>query len=62
MSVHSSDPSQALDAILQRHGRDPTRLLQILIDAQDIDLVNSNCTGRAESLRRAGVKGVGSYR
>ena len=24
------------------------------IDAQDIDLVNSNCTGRAESLRRAG--------
>lgn len=32
------------------------------IDAQDIDLVNSNCTGRAESLRRAGVKGVGGYR
>ncbi len=37
MSAHSSDPSQALDAILQRHGRDPTRLLQILIDAQDIE-------------------------
>lgn len=32
------------------------------IDAQDIDLVNSDCTGRASSLKAAGVKGVGRYR
>ena len=36
MSALPSDESAALDGILQRHRHDPTRLLQILIDAQDI--------------------------
>lgn len=65
MSAHSSDPSQALDAILQRHGRDPTRLLQILIDAQDIEgwLPAPLLTRIASALAlpRARVEGVAGF-
>ena len=65
MSAHSSDPSQALDAILQRHGRDPTRLLQILIDAQDIEgwLPAPLLTRIADALAlpRARVEGVAGF-
>ena len=65
MSAHSSDPSQALDAILQRHGRDPTRLLQILIDAQDIEgwlpaPLLTRIAG-ALALPRARVEGVAGF-
>ncbi|MBL8433365.1 MAG: NAD(P)H-dependent oxidoreductase subunit E, partial [Zoogloea sp.] len=65
VSAHSSDPSQALDAILQRHGRDPTRLLQILIDAQDIEgwLPAPLLTRIADALAlpRARVEGVAGF-
>lgn len=36
MSALPSNEYAALDGILQRHRHDPTRLLQILIEAQDI--------------------------
>jgi len=65
VSAHSSDPSQALDAILQRHGRDPTRLLQILIDAQDLEgwLPAPLLTRIASALAlpRARVEGVAGF-
>jgi len=65
VSAHSSDPSQALDTILQRHGRDPTRLLQILIAAQDIEgwlpaPLLTRIAG-ALALPRARVEGVAGF-
>ena len=65
MSAHSSDQSQALDSILQGHGRDPTRLLQILIDAQDLEgwLPAPLLTRIASALAlpRARVEGVAGF-
>src|SRR5574337_2172636 len=60
-----SDAVLALDAILDQHGRDPTRLLQILIAAQDLQgwlppaLITRVAAGL--NLPRARVEGVAGF-
>ena len=65
MTPLPSAPADALDGILQRHRHDATRLLQILIDAQDLDgwlpppMLTRIAT--ALDLPRARVEGVAGF-
>ncbi|HNI83323.1 MAG TPA: NAD(P)H-dependent oxidoreductase subunit E, partial [Rhodocyclaceae bacterium] len=65
MTPLPSAPADALDGILQRHRHDATRLLQILIDAQDLDgwLPPPMLTriAAALDLPRARVEGVAGF-
>ncbi|HQA10639.1 NAD(P)H-dependent oxidoreductase subunit E, partial [Zoogloea sp.] len=65
MSALPSNEYAALDGILQRHRHDPTRLLQVLIDAQDIAgwLPAASLTHIAAALKlpRARVEGVAGF-
>lgn len=65
MSALPPSPAAPLEAILRRHGHDPAALLQILIEAQDIDgwLPAPTLTRIATALKlpRARVEGVAGF-
>ena len=65
MSALPSVPPVSLDDVLQRHSHDPTRLLQILIEAQEIEgwLPAPSLTFIATALHipRARVEGVAGF-
>jgi len=65
VSALPATPTAALDGILQRHGHYPTELLQILIEAQDLEgwLPAPTLTHIAQSLHipRSRVEGVAGF-
>ncbi|MBS0354907.1 MAG: NAD(P)H-dependent oxidoreductase subunit E [Proteobacteria bacterium] len=65
MSALPATPTAALDGVLQRHGHCPTELLQILIEAQDLEgwLPAQTLTHIAQSLHipRSRVEGVAGF-